>query len=160
MSGMQHIPIQQNGKTSIKALLIISLVLMLTLSSCTSYWFVGDGKGDWSFELIDGYYITKVNSREILITYKENIDQVGSTIVLPKYFVIAYQITESYILLDGIKTEGNAISDLEFKDMLSCYYIISTKNHEILGPFNSYDEFYNKCEVMKIQVTDNWVKTS
>lgn len=139
---------------------MVALVfLMFFLNSCSSNWFVGDGRGDWSTELLGGFYITKVNSYEILVTYKETPTDVSATIVVPKYFVVSYQVQGSYIALKGIKTEGTVASKKELNDMILSYYIICVENSEILGPFDTYDEFYDKCKTLELDITCDWVKT-
>ena len=156
---MQHILIQRNGRIYVRLIFVVALIFIFFLNSCSSYWFVGDGRGDWSTELLGGFYITKVNSYEILVTYKETPVDVSATIVVPKYFVDSYQVQGSYIILKGIKTEGTVASKKELNDMILSYYIICVENSEILGPFDTYDEFYDKCKTLELDITRDWVKT-
>lgn len=127
------------------------------LCSCSDYWFVGDGRGDWSYEIISGYCVSKVNSKMIWITKKRPDD--SGAIIIPQYFVVSFQVSEQYILIEGIHTEEKSISEDELNERNLNYYIISTKDDEIHGPFQTRTDFDNECQLLKIIVTDRWVLT-
>ena len=85
MNGLQHTNIQQNGQMLIK-LLITMLIISIALSSCSAEWWLGDGRGDWTLDLFEGYRIAKINSREIILARKMFPNDSGGAHVLPNYF--------------------------------------------------------------------------
>ena len=159
MNGMRHTHIQQIGHWYIK-LGVIILICVLFFSSCSSYWLVGDGRGDWDYEIYEGYCIDKINSRQILLTHRNNPEDSGGTIIISKYFVTNYQLQEPYILVEGINTQSNSISDEELNNSVLTYYIVDTINGEVVGPLASYVELEEQCSVLSIDIDSEWNKPS
>lgn len=65
MNCMRYTHILQIGHRCIK-LGVILLICVLFFSSCSSYWLVGDGRGDWDYEIYERYCIDKTNSRHYI----------------------------------------------------------------------------------------------
>ena len=158
LSGLLLTRIQQNGRMLLK-MTIPTLVLLLFLSSCAADWWIGDGRGDWTLNLYEGYGISKINSNEILLVHKENPNDSGGAIVLPNYFVIAYQLHQPYIWLEGIHTQGISASEDELNDMVLSYYLVDTTNGELIGPFESYDDFIELCSSLGLEIENEWIRT-
>ena len=161
LSGVQHINIPQSGKTMIKVVPVI-LVLLIFLCSCTtdfSYWLVGDGRGDWTYELFGGYALSKVNSSCIVLGYNDDPDSTGHEFVLPPYFVTAFQLHEPYILLEGIPTEDSFATEEELNERKLAYYIVNSDNHEIMGPFDTLDDLENQCDAISVEIDSQWYDT-
>ena len=129
------------------------------LSGCSAKWWVGEGRGDWILDVCSGYFISKINSREILFVYKEKPDDSGSKIIIPNYFVTAYQIQDPYIFLEGIQTEQITISDDELDGRVLKYYIVNSSDGNVIGPLESYDNLLDKCDVLALDLQDKWLKT-
>ena len=159
MNGMLPTRIQLNGRMLLKVTIAV-LVLILFLSACSVEWWVGDGRGDWTLDLIEGYGISKINSMEILLIHKENPNDSGGSIILPNYFVIAYQLHEPYIYLEGIHTQGISASEDELSNMVLSYYLVDTTNGEVIGPFESCDDFVERCCSLGLEIEDEWTKTN
>lgn len=159
LNGLLPIRIQLNGRMLLKVT-IAALVLILFLSACSVEWWVGDGRGDWTLDLIEGYGISKINSMEILLIHKENPNDSGGSIILPNYFVIAYQLHEPYIYLEGIHTQGISASEDELSNMVLSYYLVDTTNGEVIGPFESCDDFVERCCSLGLEIEDEWTKTN
>ena len=158
MNGLLPISIQQNGRMLLKVAIAI-LVLSLFLSGCFSIdWWVGDGRGDWTLDLYEGYAISKINSREILLVYKEKPSDSGGAIILLNYFVVAYQLHEPYICLKGIRTQEIAASEEELNAKVFSYYLIDASNGEVIGPFHAYDDFVQHCNSLSLEIKDEWIK--
>ena len=145
---------------AIKKLLPLGLVFALLLSfcSCTLDRLVGDGRGDWTVDLQNGYAISKINSREILIIHKENVEDSGGEIVISNYFVKAYQVQKKYICLEGIRTEGMAATEQELEAAQRIYYIINTDTGEIIGPLSN-DAFLSQGELLGTSENFEWEYT-
>ena len=158
MNGLLPTRIQLNGRMLLKVT-VAALALTLFLSACSIDWWVGDGRGDWTLDLYEGYAISKINSKEILFIHKENPNDSGGSIILPNYFVIAYQLHEPYICLEGIHTQEISASEDELNDMVLSYYLIDTTNGEVIGPFESYDDFVERCSSLGLENEDEWIKT-
>lgn len=159
LNGLLPTHIQQNGRMLLKATIAI-LVFTLFLSACSAEWWVGDGRGDWTLDLYEGYAISKINSNEILLIRKENPSDSGGSIILPNYFVTAYQLCKPYICLEGIHTQKISASEEELNDMVLNYYLVDTTNGEGIGPFESYDDFIKRCSSLGLNIEDEWIKTN
>ena len=157
LNGLLHIRTRQNGWILCKVTLAV-LVLTLFTSGCSADWWVGDGRGDWTLDLNEGYAISKINSNEILLVHKANPNDSGGSIVLPNYFVTAYQLHESYICLEGVRTREISISEDELYDMALSYYLVDTTNDEVLGPFESRDDFVKRCSSLGLEMEDEWME--
>lgn len=159
MNGSPLTHIQQNGRMLLK-MTLIAVILSVLFCGCSSYWLVGDGRGDWTLDLKEGYAISRINSREILLIHKENPDDAGGEIVISNYFITAYQLYEPYICLEGIKTQGMAASEDELNNMVLSYYIIDTTSAEVIGPFESQNGFIEHWSSLGINLEEEWIKTS
>lgn len=156
MSGLQLTHTLQNGSKLLKATIIV-IVFTLLLNGCSIDWWVGDGRGDWTLNLQGGYAISKINSNEILLVHKNNPNDSGGTIVIPKYFVVAYQLYESYICLAGIRTQKISASEDELRETVLAYYLVETTNGEVVGPLKSYDELADYCSTIGLEINDKWI---
>lgn len=142
MNGTLFIHIQQNGQKWISVSLIV-LTVSSFLYGCTDGWISGEGRGDWSIELINGYEIDRINSNEKILGRKLNPGDSEGRIVLSNYYIIGYQLQDPYIILEGIPTAGLVVSDEELKASVLFYYLIDTSSDSINGPYASYDELKN-----------------
>ena len=115
----------------------------------------GDGRGDWTLDLKKGYAISKINSREILIIHKDNLSDPGGEIVVPKFFVKAYNLQEQYICVEGISIENMAATEQELVSTQSSYCIINTDSGMVIGPL-VYESFKNECDSLKIKSDCEW----
>lgn len=159
LNGLLPIRIQLNGRMLLKVT-IAALVLILLLSACSVGWWIGDGRGDWTVDLYEGYGISKINSNEILLVHKEKPNDSGGSIILPNYFVIAYQLHKPYICLKGIRTQKISASEDELNDMVLSYYLVDTTKGEVIGPFESYNDFVERCSSLGLEIEDEWIKVN
>lgn len=159
LNGLLPTRIQQNGRMLFKVS-IVALVITSFLSSCSLDWWVGDGRGDWTLDLYEGYAISRINSNEILLVHKENPNDSGGSITVPNYFVMAYQLHEPYICLEGIRTQKMSVSEDELNNIVLNYYLVDTTNGEVFGPFESHDDFVEHCSSLELEIKDEWIKTN
>ena len=150
MNGLQHTSIQPNGRQFLKLALIT--LAMLFLCGCSPDWWVGDGRGDWTLDLREGYAISKINSHEILFVHKDNPNDTGGTIVIPNYFIVTYQIHKQFICLEGIRTQGPSVSEEELDEMQLSYYLVNTNDGKVEGPYEDYDSFVNYCISVGVEI--------
>lgn len=132
----------------------------MLLSSFSAEWFLGEGRGDWTLNLSGGYAISKINSKEILLIHKNNPEDSGGSIVIPNYFVLAYQQFDSYICLKGICTQERTISEDELEVGVLSYYIVDTNNSDIVGPIKSYSDLAVQCSSREIEINEEWMEPS
>lgn len=158
LNGMLLTHIRQNGRILRKGIIAV-MILSSILAGCSADWWVGDGRGDWTLDLCGGYSIDKINSREILVG-KENSSDSGRSIVISNYFVTAYQLHEPYICLEGIHTQKITISDEELKDRVLSYYLIDATDGEVIGPFESFDEYADCCNSHELEIKNEWLKVN
>lgn len=141
-----------------KSLCVLACLILLT--GCSADWFVGDGRGDWTIDLCAGYTICKINSNQILIGYEKQSELAGGTIVIPNFFVTAYQIQGSYICIQGIRTQGSCITEEERTGGRLCFYLIDTLSGETYGPYLSYIDFLEYCRTISLELAQEWNYTS
>ena len=141
-----------------KSLCVLLCIILLT--GCSSDWLVGDGRGDWTLELCAGYAVSRINAHEILVGHKNKPDAPGYEIVIPNYFVTAYQIQKPYICFQGIPTQGSCITDEERLNGKLSYYLIDTVSGEVNGPYPSYIDFLEYCRTIPLELTQEWNYTS
>ena len=108
-------------------------------------------------DLYAGYSIVKVNSKEIVLTYREDWNDSAGTFVIENYYVIAYQLCDQYICLEGICTQEMMASEEELRNNMSSYYFVDTTDGGVVGPFESYDDFLDCCHITNIEITDKWI---
>jgi hypothetical protein len=133
-------------------MLILIIGILVMLCSCSA------GRGDRYINLMRGYAIDVVSSREVLVIYSSS-DTAGNTIVIPCYFIAAYQLFEDTIILKGIRTQDNAISDDELEECDYSYFLIDTISNHISGPFLSHSELESFCASLEIKITNDWIQT-
>ena len=157
MIGLLRIPRSQNGRRLINLLMAI-LIMMLLLSGCEGDWLVGYGRGDWTENLIGGYAIDKINSQDIEFIHKESYDDSGGTFSISNFLVVGYQIQEPYILLEGIHMQGWRVTEEELQAGVLSYCIVNAENDDILGPFETQNEFEAHCDALEITNYGEWIK--
>ena len=160
MIGTHHTHIRQNGPMC-RNVVAMMLAFSLCLSGCSTDfydWLVGDGRGDWTQNLISGYCLVKVNSRCIEIGYKDHPDDTNSSDVIPCYFITAYQIKEPYIALEGIPTQKFSITDEELETRELNYYLIDTTTGIVNGPYETMDAMIEYCSSLAVDISSAWVK--
>lgn len=151
MIGMRHILSIDVGK-KLKKLFVLVLITVVLLCGCAM------GRGDRYIDLIEGYGIDVVSSKEILVVYKSP-EMVGNEIVIREYYVSAYQIRETTIFLKGIAISGDSISDDDLENCSYTYYLIDSVSHSIIGPFEASTELEAYCLSHEISYTADWVPT-
>jgi hypothetical protein len=157
MIDTQPMNIRRNGKALFKTI-IVALTVMSTLCACSAYWFVGDGRGDWTLDLFDGYVICRVNSYEILLGHKENPADAGGSIIIPNFYISGYQLYKPYICLEGVRTKKMAASDEELNNMQLSYYLIDTTTDEVFGPFTTFDDLVKYGDSIQLEISESWIK--
>ena len=122
-------------------------------------WLVGDGRGDWILDIYGDYAVAKINSYCICLVYREK--QEGGwehrSFVVPNYFIKAYQVHEPYICLEGIITKSEFISADELKRGELSYYLVDASSGDVIGPYDSYEEYVEHCGDLEIEITDEWL---
>ncbi len=141
---------------------LIAIMLMLTAcsDSVLGLLAISGGQGDWRVELFNGYFIDRVNSKEIVLVYKNDPSSIGYSFVMEdNFFITAYQTEEPYVCLEGIATKERHISDEERASGVLSYYLCDTTDGSIAGPFSSKTEFIEYGNSVGLAVTDAWIQT-
>lgn len=149
MNGMQSTHIPHRGRMKNRMCAVVVLIISIVLCACSG------GRGDYYIRLINGYSIDVVNSSQIFLIHSSP-NEVGNRIVLENYFVVSYQICESYILLEGIKTQDIHISNEELNNRVLSYYLINTDDDDVIGPFESYNALEEQCLSIGLEMENKW----
>ena len=133
-----------------------TIVLAISLCACSNKWFVGEGRGDWTNPICNGYAIFRVNSKEIVFIFQDHPNDSGGSIILPNFFVEEYQVQEPYICLKGIHTRELTISEAELSATVFSYYFIDTLTGEVVGPFNRVSDLEDYCVSRSMELCEFW----
>lgn len=155
MTGMLPTRIQQIGLMLIKVI-ICSITIIAVLCGCSNDWLSGDGRGDWTVNICGNYALSKVNTDEIILIQKYESDLPGGNIVIPNYYILAYQVQEPYIFLEGLVSQKMSISAEERENNQRSYFAVLTTDDTIIGPFESYDLLIDYCTAHNLLITDEW----
>lgn len=159
MSGLPYIRTQQVGCPTCR-IMILTIVLALTLCGCSLDFWVGDGRGDWTKPIFNGYAISKINSKEILLIYQDNPNDSGGSIILPNFFICSYQQDAPYICLKGIQTNRMTISESELNSAVYSYFFVDTSTGEVVGAFSQYDDLEEYCTARSMELAVDWIPTN
>lgn len=158
MSGMQSTYLIRNGKTLIKVL-VVTIVVIIT-SGCRGQWWLGDGRGDGSYQLSEKYELDKVNTYDVfLVIPYSNSELQGGRIAIEDFSVLEFQNREDCILLKGIQANSLEEYRKRIDNEQFVYYLVITKSDSIWGPFVLYEDLLRKCEDMSVIVKDEWTAT-
>lgn len=127
-------------------------------SDATDYWWVGDGRGDWTLELCSGYAISKINSRQIALIHRENPESRGGSFVIENYHVVGYRLHEPYLCVEGIRTAGRTATDEELTSAALSYCLVDTASGQVFEPTESYGKFAKICGIYGLDTDEEWTK--
>lgn len=139
--------------------IIITIVIFFAIIAFLAYspivkWFLDDG----SIDLCNGYYITQHNRLQIHLTYMK-VDDIGNNILIDDFFITGYISSDPYIFVKGIHSQESTLSDEERSNGDIVYYYIDSLENNIVGPFESYEEFLKHCEAKAMKIFETWETT-
>lgn len=104
------------------------------------------GRGDWTYELVGGYVLNRINGHSIVLGHSNHSEISGSSsIVIQGYYVTDFCMDQEYIGVRGIPTMGMFATDEELESKQRWYHLIDISNDEVLGPYESEEEFVSIC---------------
>lgn len=131
------------------AALLLMMALAFTLWGC---------QGDWRYDLVDGYAITRVNSRHICLLHYETEDGSGRY-VIEKFFVTDFCRSQNFIGLQGIPTADIFATEEELTKTERCFYIVDINGEIIHGPYADREEFVTRWAGLSGDVLPDWTST-
>ena len=139
---MQCMREQRHGKLLSKFLvLLILLVFLVSGIGCA-------GLGDYEIPIHSGYYITRVNANEILLTH-DRPDSPGNDIVIDGYFITSFWSNMDYIVLEGYWPGRN-----------TKYYIVEVATGNVSDPFETKEDLESACVDLELDISEGWITTS
>ena len=142
MYGPLHTLIRQNGKMFKKILIILSVLLILISGTGCA------GLGDYEIPIHSGYYITRINANEILLTH-DRPDSPGNDIVIDSYFITGYWSNMDYIVLEGYWPGRNMK-----------YYIVEVATGNVSDPFETKEDLESACLELDLDISEGWLTPS
>ncbi len=141
-----------------KGMLLAVCLIFLLLTACV------DGRGDWAYDLPNGYQVFRVNSKQIKLTGPDHCvtGQDGKTWITEDYigsFVSAFCYDERYVGVQQINASLNA--PLSLPDRLISepwFYLLDTSTGAVIGPMASPEEFQAECEARQITDLCPWTE--
>ncbi|MBR6825251.1 MAG: hypothetical protein IKM59_01755 [Oscillospiraceae bacterium] len=162
MIGMLLTHIRRNGQMYLKSIALLTCVFVLLFTTgCSFISFMldpGEGRGDWTIELINGYCINRINGSQKVLSSRRNSTDTNGSIVLHRFYITSYQISKHYICLEGISTREAYISEKELEREARDYYLVSTTSHTITGPFESIEAFLEHCSTIDLNIAEVWTE--
>lgn len=127
--------------------------ILLVTTSC-----IGPGLSDWSLKLPNNYEMWRINSKEIVIGYKNtdyslNYNDNG-TITGVKGYVDEFCLNDNFV---GAKQIDKTT---EKNDSNPRYYLIDTSKKIVYGPYLTEADFNTQCVKLNISDLSKWEKTS
>ena len=110
------------------ALIIMVIFVAIITSGCA-------GTGDWNYQVTEGYYLLRNNSRQICLGYEGSIDGCFSY-VIPCYFVTDFCYNSQYIGVSGISTAESFATEEELEREEREYYLVEVATHTVYGPYD------------------------
>lgn len=115
-------------------------------------------QGDWRYDLIGGYAITRINSKCICLVYYEEPDGPGSY-VIENFFVTDFCRNERFIGVQGIPTADIFAADEELAQTERCFYLVDTVDGNVYGPYSGREEWMAQCHAVGAEDLPAWRST-
>lgn len=146
--GQQYIHIRRNGKrlTSLICFLLVSLVF---ISGCSA------GRGDWKYELIEGYTINRINAHGVALVHYDG-SGVSGTYVISNFYVTDYCLNQRFIGVQGIPTADMWATDTELSVETRTFYLLDASNDILYGPYANVNDFTTQCNTLSSGNMGEW----
>lgn len=146
----------EKGDSMKKVYFILALILVMTLiTSC------GAGMSDWKLILPNNYEMWHINSKEIIIGYKDTESSLttgrdGTTIGI-KADVVEVCFNDRYVGAKQIDVQQDLKQEIDTSNPR--YYLLDTLKREVYGPFTTINQFNKKCSELGVYHLSKWEKT-
>lgn len=141
------------------------IILIFLFSFCSNLiscnW---NARGDWSYNLPNGYKIMRVNSTDIVLVASDYclIDEKGYlTNTMVERYITCFCYNAYYVAVRRIDVSNDmSFEDIVNKDSDSAlFYLVNTETNELNGPYSTLEDFENAC--MKFEIVDlcDWIDT-
>lgn len=139
-------------------LVLCVIIFFLVLRGC-SYLLIDAlsenyGNRDWHVELNNGYEITKINSKSIILI--NSASSSTGKIVIPDY-INAYRYNEDYLEILCARDGPNDLLGVDSEE--DKYFLIEFEKQILHGPFTK-KEFINHCLELSIPEMGDWLTTN
>lgn len=142
--------------------LLCSVLIVMGCASCV-------GRGDWEYDLPNGYTIWHVNARKIILGKYQTTYSVSYVI---DNYIRAFQYNDCFVGVQGVVHEATAeesphsdtpvhyIDAVEEKrpSYTLVYYLVDTETETTYGPYDE-SEYEAKCEELSITDLGEWIQT-
>ncbi|MBR5219016.1 MAG: hypothetical protein IKV89_04725, partial [Clostridia bacterium] len=133
-------------RSNMKRIVVLFSVVLLLFSLCAC-------GSDWSFELINGYSIERINSHSIIL-------KKDGQYVITNFFVTSFQIHEPFVCIKGIKTLNRSATEEEIRARVTVCYLINTETGELTGPYENEEDFRAYCKEVGVTMDELWMPAS
>lgn len=159
LTGQSTINIQEKNKSSrLKRVLLSALIICFFFILCYAILVVllmTGSRGDWDYNIIDNYFLVRVNSEEIVLS--RYLEEGHRPIIINNCYVEAFSNNESYIAVQGVPMQNHAVVQEALDSDDRIYYLVDTKSGEIIficEDLNSFALFcFNECAFDNL----NWI---
>lgn len=157
MTETHNLLTKRSGRLLIVTILFVLIASML-FSGCSEELltrFFGNPTGDWDLELLNDYYLIRVNSHCKKIA--RSTEYSDKYVIRDNLYVTDYQVSDPYIYVCGIRTRESFISDEELTTNYRWYYLVDTVSGEVSGPFDSKESFEDFLTQSEIEILEEWI---
>lgn len=141
------------GKKIIYILVAIFIVLCsISAVSCA-------GLSDWSYELSNGYCVSRVNSADIsILREREEFSELSYEVVIDRY-VICFCYNDVYVCARRLDVpQYDDFDPLELNVEEADYNIVNTETREVYKCLTE-DEYNQLCKELNIKELCDWIYT-
>lgn len=145
------------GKARFRRFFLTLSILSLLLTACV------DGRGDWAYDLPNGYQVFRVNSKHVYLIGPDHdiTGRDGKTWITDNYigsYVSAFCYNEQYVGAQQLNASLNAQLSLPDRPASEpWFYLLDTSTGAVIGPMASQEEFQAKCEMLQIADLCQWI---
>ena len=115
-------------------------------------------QGDWRYDLMGGYAITRIDSKCISLVHYEEADGPGSY-VSENFFVTDFCRNQRFIGVQGIPTADTFATDEELAQTERCFYLVDTMDGKIYGPYSDQQEWTAQSHAVGTEDLPAWRST-
>lgn len=147
-NGQQYIHIRRNGKRLTNVICIL-LVLIVFVSGCSA------GRGDWKYELIEGYAINRINAHGVVLVHYDTLSDSGAY-VISNFYVTDYCLNQRFIGIQGIPTVDMWATDAELVVETRTFYLLDASKDILYGPYVTASDFAAQCVTVSSGNMGEW----
>lgn len=142
-----------NKKNQACLLICIFVLTVVLLSGCLPE------RGDWTYELVGGFAIDRINAHGISLVHREEGETSGAY-VIESFFITDFCSNQGFIGVKGFSTAGTFATDEEMQSADQVYYLVEVGSGAVHGPYEDQESFDKECRARSSRELGIWKSTA